>query len=103
MRYFYMAFDLWEILIKIAASVVTAIIRFVLTIVAVVISLPRMDRSPFPAWMEVYLLLDSGSRSYQGLILLSHQHNNPILRVFCWRLQENAEARRDPEKRDLLG
>jgi hypothetical protein len=96
MRYFYMAFDLFEVLIRIAAGVVTAIVRFLLVMLGVALSLPRLDRSPFPAWMEAYLLLDSGSRSYQGLILLHSAHNNPVMRVAAWMISEDAKARREP-------
>ena len=44
--------------------------------------------------METYLLLDSGSRSYQGLILLYHNHNHPVMRVFAWLVQAGVAIER---------
>jgi len=103
-RYFFMAFELYEILIRIAASIVTAAVRAILAFCLAVVSLPRMDRSPFPAWVEAYLLLDTGSRSYQGTILITHQHNHPVLRVFAWIMEgcaDDAAARRSPNAESL--
>ena len=74
-----------------------------LVIVTVLISLPRLDRSPFPAWVELYLLLDTGSKSYQGKILLYHTMNNPTMRVAAWMVHEDAAARNDPEEAARLG
>jgi hypothetical protein len=66
-RYCWAAFELYEILSQVVAGVAKSITRFVLVLVGVFISLPRIDRSPFPAWIEYYLLLDSGSKSYQAM------------------------------------
>ena len=94
-RFIWAAFDLYKILLQIVAGLVTALVRFVLVVITALFSLPRLDRSPFPAWLEVYLLLDSGSKSYQGVILLHHTMNNPVMRVAAWIMQEDAAARRD--------
>lgn len=102
-RYGWAAFELWELMTQVAAGLVKSIVRFVLVLLVVFFSLPRLDRSPFPAWVEYYLLLDAGSKSYQGVILTYHLHNNPIMRVACWILQEDARDRRNPDKRAALG
>ena len=70
MRYLWSVFDLYKILLQIVAGLVKALVRFILVILVALFSLPRLDRSPFPAWLEMYLLLDTGSKSYQGMILL---------------------------------
>jgi len=31
-----------------------------------------------PAWVERYTLLDTGSKSYQGMIMQVHRFNNPV-------------------------
>ena len=62
-RFLWQAFDLYKILLQIVAGIVKSLVRFVLVLVTVLFSLPRLDRSPFPAWVEMYLLLDSGSKS----------------------------------------
>lgn len=82
---------------------VKSLVRFVLVILAVFFSLPRIDRSPFPAWVEYYLLLDSGSKSYQALIVMYNIHNNPVMRVAAWIIEEEAANRRDPAKRQAHG
>lgn len=103
MRYAWAAFELWELMAQVAAGLVKSIVRFALVTLIVFFSLPRLDRSPFPAWFEYYLLLDTGSKSYQGVILTYHLHNNPVMRVACWILQEDSRDRRDPVKRAELG
>jgi len=65
------------------------------------VSLPRMTRSPLPAWFEYYLLLDSGSRSYQALVLLQHTYNHPVMRVAAWIL-EDVPAERTVSTSSLL-
>lgn len=99
MRFLWGVFELWELLTQVAAGIVKSIVRFVMVIVAVLFSLPRIDRSPFPAWIEYYLLLDTGSKSYQGMICMYHVHNNPVMRVACWILLEDSRDRRDATKR----
>ena len=98
-RYCWAVFELWELLTQVAIGLGKSIVRFVLVIVSALLSLPRIDRSPFPAWIEYYLLLDSGSKSYQGVIVLYHVHNNPVMRVACWVLQEDSRDRRIKEVR----
>ena len=102
-RFLWAAFDLYKILLQIVAGIVKSLVRFVLVVVTVLFSLPRLDRSPFPAWVEMYLLLDSGSKSYQGVILLYHTMNNPVMRVAAWMIQEDAAARKDPATAAQLG
>ena len=92
-RYAWMAYEMYEMLLQMATGVVKSLVRFVIVVVIALISLPRVDHSPFPAWVEAYLLLDSGSKSYQGVVLLYHIHNNPCVHVFIWLLQEGGEAR----------
>ena len=88
---------------QVVAGLVKALVRFALVVLVTLFSLPRIDRSPFPAWLEMYLLLDTGSKSYQGVILLYHSYNNPVFRVACWLLQEDAANRADPETAARLG
>ena len=92
-RYAFMAFDIYNIFMSCVTGIIKAIVRFVLAVVVLLFSLMRMDVSLFPAWVEYYLLLDTGSKSYQSVVVLHHHHNHPVLRVFCWLLEDLAEAR----------
>jgi len=100
-RYAFMAFDAFRIFLTIIVGFTKGLVRFILVIVSTLISLPRMDRSPFPAWVETLLLLDSGSKSYQGMIVMWHQQSNPVLNAFVWIVEAEAAVRRgdhgDPE------
>jgi hypothetical protein len=93
-RYAWMAYDLFQIFTTCVTGIMTAIVRFILAVVSLIFSLPRTDISIFPAWLEYYLLLDSGAKSYRGVVVLHHMHNNPIMRVFVWTLEEEAALRR---------
>ena len=93
-RFSWMFFDLFQMLLSCVTGVAKGIARFVMLTVVNVLSLPRMDVSIFPAWVDYYLQIDSGAKSYFGLILMYHQHNNPLMRVSCWILEDDASARR---------
>lgn len=102
-RYLWSAFELYELITQVAAGIVKSLVRFIMVVIAVFFSLPRIDRSPFPAWVEYYLLLDTGSKSYQGVIVLYHIHNNPVMRVAAWILAEDARDRKDEKTREARG
>jgi len=93
-RFSWMFFDLFQMLLSCVIGVAKGIARFVMVTVVNVLSLPRMDVSIFPAWVDYYVQIDSGAKSYFGMILMYHQHNNPLMRVSCWLLEDDARARR---------
>jgi hypothetical protein len=98
-RYSFSVYELYEILMTCVAGIMRSILRMLTVMVVSLLSLPRIDRSPFPAWVEYYCLLDTGSKSFQGSVKLYHWHNHPILRVAAWVLQEDSLKRRAaPEK-----
>ena len=107
-RFSWMFFDLFQMLLSCVTGVAKGIARFVMVTVVNVLSLPRMDISIFPAWVDYYVQIDSGAKSYFGMILMYHQHNNPLMRVSCWILGDDASARRKllrsylPDKFDKL-
>jgi hypothetical protein len=59
-RYGWAAFELYELLMQVAVGIVKSFTRFIMVMVAVFFSLPRIDRSPFPAWIEYYLASEGG-------------------------------------------
>ena len=87
-------YDLWMLISRLATGIMTALIRFFITIAIALVTLTRADVSPLPAWIERYLLLDTGSRSFQGAVKAYHHFNNPIFRVACWMLTEDSKRRR---------
>ena len=87
-------YDLWMLILRLTTGVMTAIVRFFITIAVALITLTRADVSPLPAWIERYLLLDTGSKSFQSLVKVYHHFNNPIFRVACWILTEDSKLRR---------
>ena len=89
-----MLYDLYELLLSCVTGITKALVRFALVCGVTLFSLPRMDVSLFPAWLDYYVALDSGARAYHSLIVSYHQHNNPVMRVVVWLLQENAAQRR---------
>ena len=122
-RFAWMFYDLYELLLSCVTGITKALVRFALVIVVTLFSLPRMDVSIFPAWLDYYIALDSGARAYRtphspttapdafepaftapvrraadSLIVSYHQHNNPLLRVFVWTIQEDAARRRNEEE-----
>ena len=96
-RYLFMAYDMYEVLATCVAGIAKSIVRMILVIITSLLTLPRIDRSPFPDWLEYYFLLDSGSKSFHGMIKLYHWHNHPVMRVAAWIMQEDADERRKSE------
>ena len=82
------------LIVRLATGVMTAVVRFFLTVAVALITLTRADVSPLPAWIERYFLLDTGSKSFQAAVKAYHHFNNPIFRVACWILAEDPKRRR---------
>jgi hypothetical protein len=94
-RFCFMGFDLLQLMVMIITSITSALVRFALVVVISLFSLTRVTKSPMPAWLEEYLLLDTGSKSFQGLILLTHCNNHPVMRTAVWMMEEDAVRRRE--------
>ena len=72
-------YDIIMMFLKMATGIMTALTRFIMAMVIAIFTLPRMDASPLPGWIERYLLLDMGSQSYHAMIMLHHRHSNPVM------------------------
>jgi Ca2+-binding EF-hand superfamily protein len=94
MRRLYHLYDAVQIMMTMAAGFMLAFIRFIITCVIALGTLPFMDRSPIPAWVERYLLLDTGSKSYHSMILLYHTFNHPLHISACWMILEDSRRRK---------
>ena len=88
-------YDLWMLIVTLATGIMTAVVRFFITIAVALLTLTRADVSPLPAWIERYLLLDTGSKSFQAALKAYHHFNNPIFRVACWMLTEDSKRRKE--------
>ena len=87
-------YDLWMLIVRLVTGLMTAVVRFFITIGIALLTLTRADLSPLPAWVERYTLLDSGSRSFHAAVKAYHHFNNPVFRVACWLLAEDSQRRR---------
>merc|ERR1711988_267253 len=65
-----------------------------MAIIICVVNLPRLSPSPFPAWLERYVLLDTGSKAYMSLILLHHTNCHPVFRTAAWEMETDTNLRR---------
>ena len=79
-RAFHM-FDLVMVVFRLFTGPITALVRAIMGFGIALITLPFMDRSPIPGWIERYLLLDMGSQSFHAMILLHHRLSNPVVNV----------------------
>ena len=84
----FMVYDVAESFVSMFTGITTALVRMILAIAMAVITLPRLDRSAFPAWVSRYLNLDTGLQSYRGVIVQCHTFNNPVAVVFVALLLE---------------
>ena len=71
-------YDLVQMFLQLYTGIMTAIVRFITVVGISLASLPRLDRSPMPAWVERYTLLDTGSKSYESMIMQVHEFSNPV-------------------------
>jgi len=97
-RFGWMFYDLYELLLSCVTSITKALVRFCLVCGVTLFSLPRMDVSLFPAWLDYYIALDSGARAYHAIISTYHAHNNPVMRVTVWIMSEDAYKRSHGEE-----
>ena len=89
-------YDIIMMFLKMATGIMTALTRFIMAMVIAIFTLPRMDASPLPGWVERYLLLDMGSQSYHAMIMVHHRHSNPHVLVACRALRDTSD---DPPAR----
>ena len=94
MRRLYHLYDSCQIFMTMAAGFMVAFVRFIITCVIALGTLPFMDRSPIPAWVERYLLLDTGSKTYHSMVLLYHTFNHPLHISACWIMLEDSRRRK---------
>jgi hypothetical protein len=83
-------YDLWSLFLACVTGFGSAVVRIVLWIVIGLISLLGITESPMPAWFERYTQLDTGSKSFNAMIMQTIYHNNPIVNVFAWELMDLA-------------
>ncbi|KAJ3425534.1 hypothetical protein M0812_27979 [Anaeramoeba flamelloides] len=72
-------FDIIWIVINLATSITTAIIRIVTVIALYLVTFIRTDLAPVSRFVHQF---DSGFKAYLGMMKLDHQTNNPVLNVF---------------------
>ena len=92
-KWFHM-YDLWMFFIRLGTSFITALTRFIIAIAVALFTLPRTNVSPLPSWIERYTALDTGSKSFNAVIKLYNEFNQPVFNVACWLLEEESKDRR---------
>jgi len=97
-RFGWMFYDLYELMLSCVTGITKALVRFALVCGVTLFSLPRMDVSLFPAWLDYYIALDSGARAYHAIIATYHAHNNPVMRVAVWIMAEDCVKRKRGEE-----
>jgi hypothetical protein len=70
LRRWFHIYDLWMFFIRLGTGAIAGVVRFLLAIAVALITLPRTNTSPMPAWIERYTELDSGSKSFSAVIKL---------------------------------
>ena len=75
------AYDLVMVVFRLFTGPITALVRAIMGFGVALITLPFMDRSPIPGWVERYLLLDMGSQAFHAMILMHSRLSNPVMNV----------------------
>lgn len=86
----YACFDLWTMFYYIPGGLAKAITRLAVLAVVGVAGLMRVTQSAFPAWVERYLLLDTGANAFESMVLQVAVMNNPVQQVACWELMKRS-------------
>jgi Retinol binding protein receptor len=97
-RRLYMLYDVVQAYLTMFTGIVTAIVRMVTVLGVTILSMPRLDQTPMPAWLGRYLLLDTATRSYRGVLVQHHAFNHPIAVVFLHVLSDAVASRRQEAK-----
>ena len=92
-RYAWMVFDFLQLFAQSVSGLTTAIVRALLALCALIVSLPRHDRSADPAWVDSIYVFDSLAKAYYATLLIYHHHNNPVVNVFAAMIATDMERR----------
>lgn len=82
----YGCYDIWALFLAVTKGAKAAAVRIVLFVVIGLLSVLSIAESPLPGWFERYAELDSGSKSYQAMVLQCIFQNNPLMNVAAWEL-----------------
>eukprot|EP00947_MAST-08B_sp_MAST-8B-sp1_P003757 g3757.t1 len=79
-RAFHM-YDVVMVAFRLFTGPITALVRAIMGTGVALLTLPFMDRSPIPGWIERYTLLDMGSQAFHAMVVTHHRMSNPIHNV----------------------
>lgn len=79
-------FHFWSTFLALPGGVVTAIVRFVMGLVGVLVMLPITYGNNNPQMVNKVMLLDSTYRTYIAFVMQYATHNNPIMITAAQRL-----------------
>ena len=84
-RVLYQIYEFFQILTGFVISFVLGLVRYITLVVAVFISLFRIDTSVIPIWVSkmIFFNLDFINRYYFGFMKCYHAHNHPIVHAFA--------------------
>lgn len=86
----YAILDLFLLYLAIPAGVVTGLVRFIIMIVAGILTLSKIDTPIAPMWiMNRIMWIDFPNAAYNALILEHHTHRNPILTTAMYTFCKN--------------
>ena len=93
-RYWWMAIDFVSLFTQLFGGCVTAVWRVCLGVFGLLCGAARIDRPPYPGWLEAALPTDALVLAYRAAVGVCHQHSNPVLLVFVDVLSADARERR---------
>ena len=81
LRRVFHSYDLVMVVFRLFTGPITALFRAIMGFGVTILTLPFMDRSPIPGWLERYMLLDMGSQAFHAMVLMHHRLSNPVMNV----------------------
>jgi len=81
--------DILNLYLGIAASFITALVRYIMGIVILALGTSRVDKPLLPNWILSLMWLDSSNGVYYSSVVMHNNHNHPIYLTMVARLCNN--------------
>jgi hypothetical protein len=91
-RKFFLAYDVFNLIAGIVASILSALMRLIFGIVFLIFGMLRAERSPMPGWVDSIMQIDKCSKATAAVIKMAHTHSNPAVCTFVGLLCKESSS-----------
>ena len=84
----------WYFFIAIFSGIMDSVMRFIYALIALLISITRLNVPCLPSWIIKYKYLDDFHKAYMSYVYMQHAHNNPVVNTVAAFLVNSVNKRK---------